>query len=116
MPHITRRQDKNVVTSIADFTSFTNKKAYLYNAGSGGTQYPEFKEFYVDEIMQHLGVYIINGLSPSPQVEMNFYSQNKNPMNGSDFCFKAFRSCARQGHKEFKAFFVVQYPLANTNK
>ena len=39
----TCRQDKNGVTSIADFTSFTNKKAYLYNAGSGGTQYPEFK-------------------------------------------------------------------------
>ena len=43
MPRITRRQDKNGVTSIADFTSFTNKKAYLYNAGSGGTQYPDFK-------------------------------------------------------------------------
>ena len=43
MPCSTRRQDKNGVTSIADFTSFTNKKAYLYNAGSGGTQYPNFK-------------------------------------------------------------------------
>ena len=40
MPRSTRRQDNNGVTSIADFTSFTNKKAYLYNAGSGGTQYP----------------------------------------------------------------------------
>ena len=39
----TRRQDNNGVTSIADFTSFTNKKEYLYNAGSGGIQYPEFK-------------------------------------------------------------------------
>ena len=78
------------VTSKADFTSFTNKKAYLYNAGSGGTQYPEFKEFSADEIMQHLGVYILNGLSPSPQVEMKFDLQKKNPKNGSDFCFKAF--------------------------
>ena len=43
MPRCTRRQDKNGVTSIADLASFTNKKAYLYNAGSGGTQYPEFK-------------------------------------------------------------------------
>ena len=38
-----RRQDKNGVTSIAYFTSFTKKKAYMYNAGSGGTQYPDFK-------------------------------------------------------------------------
>ena len=37
IPRSTRRQDKNRVTSIADFITFTNKKAYLYNAGSGGT-------------------------------------------------------------------------------
>ena len=37
MPRSIRRKDKNGVTSIAEFTSFTNKKAYLYNAGSGGT-------------------------------------------------------------------------------
>ena len=38
-----RHQDKNGVTPIADFTSFTNKRAYLYNAVSGGTQYLNFK-------------------------------------------------------------------------
>ena len=64
MPRSKRCQDKNGVMSIADFTSFTNKKAYLYNAGSGVTQYPDFKAFSVDEIIQHLGVYIFNGLSP----------------------------------------------------
>ena len=53
MPCSTRHQDKNEVTSIADFNSFTNKKAYLYNADSGGTQYPEFKEFSVDEIIKN---------------------------------------------------------------
>ena len=69
-----RRQDKNGVTSIADFTSFTNKKAYMYNVGSGGTHYPDLKESSIDEIMYHLGVYTINGLSPSPQVNMKFDS------------------------------------------
>ena len=49
----------------------------MYNSGSGGTQYPDFKEFSVDWIMQHLGVYILNGLSLSPQVEMKFDSQKK---------------------------------------
>ena len=43
MPRSRRRQDKNGVTSIDYFTSFTNKKAYLYKAGSGVTQYPDFK-------------------------------------------------------------------------
>ena len=99
MPRSKRCQDKNGVMSIADFTSFTNKKAYLYNAGSGGTQYTDFREFYVDEIMHHLGVCILNGLSPSPQVEMKFDLHKKNPTNGRYFCFKAFGSCARQRHK-----------------
>ena len=43
MPRSKSRQDKNRVTSISYLTYFTNKKAYLYNAGSGGTQYPDFK-------------------------------------------------------------------------
>ena len=86
MPRSTCRQDKNGVMSIADFTSFANKKEYMYNTGSGGTQYPDFKEFSVNEIMQHIGVYILNGLSPSPQVEMKFDLQKKNRTNGSDFC------------------------------
>ena len=90
MPRSTHRQYNNWVTSIADFTSFTNKKAYLYNAGSGGNQYPNFKEFSVDEIMQHIGVYILNSLSLSPQGEMKFDLQKKNPTNGSDFCYNAF--------------------------
>ena len=67
----------------------------MYNAGSGGIQYPDFKSFSVDEIMQHLGVYIINGIYPSPQVEMKFDSQKKNPKNGRDFCYNSFGSCAR---------------------
>ena len=43
MPRSTCRQDKDGVTSKADLNYFTNKKAYLYNAGSGVTQYPDFK-------------------------------------------------------------------------
>ena len=68
----------------------------------------------IDEIMQHLGVYILNGLFPSPKVEMNFDSQKKNPTNGSDFCYNAFGSCARQRHKEFTKFFEVQDPMKPT--
>ena len=39
---------------------------------------------------------------------MKFDLQNKNPTNGSDFCYNTFGSCARWRHKEFKAFFAVQ--------
>ena len=64
--------------------------------------------------MQHLGVYILNGLSPSPQVEMKFDSQKENPTNGRDFCYNASGSCAGRRHKEFKAFFAVQDPVKPT--
>ena len=64
--------------------------------------------------MQHLGVYILNGISPSPQAEMKFDSQKKNPMNGRDFCFKAFVLCAIRRNKEFKALFAVQDPVNPT--
>ena len=45
---------------------------------------------------------------------MKFDLQKKNPKNGSDFCYNAFGSCARQRHKEFKAFFAVQDPVQPT--
>ena len=38
MPRSKRRQDSPEVVLIADFTSYTNKKAYLYNSGKDGTQ------------------------------------------------------------------------------
>ena len=45
---------------------------------------------------------------------MKFDLQKKNPTNGSDFCYNAFGSCARQRHKEFKALFPVQDPVKPT--
>ena len=75
VPRNRKRQGSERLTSIVDITSFTNKKAYLFNAGRGSTQYPNFTPFSVDEIMKHISIYMINGLCPSPQVEMKFDSQ-----------------------------------------
>ena len=45
---------------------------------------------------------------------MKFDFQKKNLKNGSDFCYNAFGSCERRRHKEFNAFFEVQYPVKTT--
>ena len=46
----------------------------MNNAGSGGGMYQDFKLFSKVELQKHLGLYILNGLSPSPQVAMEFQS------------------------------------------
>jgi hypothetical protein len=61
----------------------------------------------------HLGLYILNGLSPSPQVEMKFRSQSQDPVNGNDLAHKAFGHNAERRHRHFKAFFSVQDPRVN---
>lgn len=44
----------------------TNFKAMLAFSRQKGYPYPDFTPFSLDEIKKHLGVYILNGLSPSP--------------------------------------------------
>jgi hypothetical protein len=94
--------------SIEDWTKYTNTKAILANAGQPGTIYPKFKPFTMSEIRQHLGLYILNGLNPSPSVEMKFKSALEDPVHGSDLCYNAFGPNARLRHKELKCFFGVQ--------
>jgi hypothetical protein len=100
--------------SIAKMTTWTNLKAMLANAGTGGSMYPNFVPFLIIEIRQHLGLYIFNGLNPSPQVEMKFEQQEDDEVNGNDFIYESFGSNAEQRHRHFKAFFAVQDPILPT--
>ena len=59
-------QERGNVVELSDFTTWTNQKVILMNVGSGGVQYKNYKPFYVKEIMIHIGLYIHNGLAPSP--------------------------------------------------
>ena len=64
--------------TISYFTSYTNKKLLLMNAGPGGSIYPNFAPCAVDEVMKHLGIYIFHVILPSPRVEMKFQSTKVN--------------------------------------
>jgi hypothetical protein len=104
---------KNIVT-ISDWCTYTNTKAMLCNAGQKGGVYPEYTNFSPSEIKSFLGLYLLKGLSPSPQIKMKFKSQVEDPINGSDLCHMIFRKNAEKRHKHFKAFFSCQDPMLPT--
>ena len=55
-----------------DFTSWLNTKAMMLGAGKRGGKYKDSADFTKSEVMKHLSVYLLHGISPSPQVELKF--------------------------------------------
>ena len=84
---VPNRRNKNVPDFQGDFKTlaiWTNIKAKLVGARLGGSYYPDLKDSTVLEIHQHMFIYILNGLSPSPSCpEMKFNTQAVNQINGS---------------------------------
>ena len=98
--------------SFAQLTSWLNSKAMLANAGAGGVCYPDFVPFNVDETRCHVRIYVLQGLSPSPQVSYKFHRQCDDPVNGNDYVFQSTdqKVNRERRHKHFKAFFSCQDP------
>jgi hypothetical protein len=97
------------------WASFLNTKAVMLGAGTGSGLYPTFKPFSHKDIEKHLALYFVNGLNPSPQVEMKICHQNDDPIQGSDLCYNSLGGSAGiKRHKHFKAFFCIQDPLRAT--
>ena len=72
LPFNTNKYSKSTSTELSRFllfAKFTNMKAMLSSARAGGTIYKDWKPFSVTEIRSHLGLYILNGLSPSPLLQ-----------------------------------------------
>eukprot|EP00957_Ditylum_brightwellii_P155969 11871696-Ditylum_brightwellii.AAC.1 len=82
--------------------------ALLQNAGS--TNYVHFTLFTPREIEQHMSVYILNGPSPSLDIQLKSKSQKNEFINGSNVINAALGSSTAWRHKEFKCFFYVRHP------
>ena len=81
--------DPAAMVSMEEWATYTNLRVLLSNAGS--TLYPgDFQGFTPFEIRNYIGLYMLHGLSPSPQVKQKFWPQSVDPINGSDLCFKVF--------------------------
>lgn len=81
--------DSPSTVSIDEWTSYTNLWAILMNAGSS-IYSGEFKPFTPQELRRFIALYILQGLSPSPQVKMKFAPQAMDKINGSHMCFGVF--------------------------
>jgi hypothetical protein len=101
--------DSPFTVSIDEWTSYTNLRAILMNASSS-IYSGQFTPFTPKEIQTFLALYILQGLSPSPQIKMKFSPHTADPINGSDMCFHVFGPNASKQRKEFKAFFTIQDP------
>ena len=102
--------------TMENVLSWTNTKAQMQNAGLGG-KYKDFTNFTLAELLRHFGLYLFQGLSPSPQIEMKFKSTTEDPVNGNDFIHRAFGSQsgkAERRHKHFKAFMACVNPTFPT--
>ena len=97
----------NSKLSIQDLTKWTNQKGLLEE---------EVLNFSSEELMTHIGLYVLQGVSPSPQIEMKFCSQHEDPVNGNDLCCRVFggKSKGEKRHWQFKKFFACVDPIVPT--
>lgn len=103
---------KEEMLSIDLLTRWTNMKGTMM--GAGDSIYPDWKPFSRDEIRKHLGLYIFNGVAPSPQIAFRFRSQIQDPIYGNDMIREAFGTNAKSRHQQFKCFFALQNPCIPT--
>jgi hypothetical protein len=96
--------------SVSQCATHSNIKASLMNAGPGGTTYPKFTPFTVDDIQKFQGIQITQGLSPSPRIEMKFKSQTQDQINGNDLISSVMSPNGEERWRHYKAFFAIQDP------
>ncbi len=70
--------NKTTKFAISNWTAYSNTKAMMCIAGElGHILAGKFKPFKNKDILQMIGVYIINGLAPSPQLVQKMQLQEK---------------------------------------
>jgi hypothetical protein len=95
--------DKFCVKLLAVFSN-----AKTNQMGAGATLYPDFVEFTARDIEKFIGLYILNGLNPSPDITMKFKSQYEDQIQGNDFVWRNFKPLATRKPRWLKAFFVFK--------
>ena len=104
--------DRRTKFAMSNWAAYSNAKALLANAGEDGHIYAEkYKALTPFDINKVIGVYIIDGLSPSPQLGWKMQPQSKQPSHGCDFAATCIGSGYQQLIWSFRCFFVCQDPL-----
>jgi len=104
--------DHRTKFAVSNWTAYSNTKAMLCNAGDEGHIFAgKHCPFKNQDIMTMLGVYIIDGLAPSPQLVQKMQPQSKSPTHGNDRIAEALGPGYQQKHRSFRHFFATQDPL-----
>ena len=90
LPGKKKPTDPRHVVMIADWTTYFNAKPMLSNVGQKGGICPEFTPFSLQEIKSFLGLHVLHGLTPSPQVKMKFKFLPEDSVCGSVICHAVF--------------------------
>ena len=82
--------DTQITPAFIDWaTTATNLRAYASGAGRG--EYTDYVPFDSEEIYKMIGVLFANGLTPKPQFDYWFISEDIEPLFGSNMMAKACR-------------------------
>jgi hypothetical protein len=104
--------DRRTKFAVSNWTAYSNTKAMLAGAGEPGHIFAgKHRPFSNKDIVQMLGVYIIDGLAPSPQLTQKMQPQSKSPTHGNDRIAAALGPGYQQKHRSFRHFFATQDPL-----
>ena len=98
-PKLPTKNTHPKAVTIEDFQSWTNTKSMIENSGRRWGKYNGFKYFTKKEMMAHLGVYLLHGISPAPQIDMKFISSLDDPVKGSNLCNGIFERAGVTHHK-----------------
>ena len=100
--------------SVANWCSYTNTKASIVNAGEPGHVFAgKYEAFSVRRSFQMIGVYIIDGLSPTPELARKMQPQSKERTHGNDFIAQHIGPGYQQMYRTFRHFFACPDPLTN---
>ena len=68
------------------WATWTTIKGLISNIGHQGHSYGGFEHFSPCEIMDFIGLIMLNSLCPSMRFEHKFNTQEEDPVAGNDFC------------------------------
>jgi hypothetical protein len=106
--------DPKEIVAVDNWKEYTNTRAAIKTVGSSLYK-GQLRPFTVIEIHQFIALYILQGMSPSPQIKMKFNPQAIDKINGNDMCYQVFGRDASCHHKMFKNLFSIQNPLKHVS-
>ena len=97
-----QKNNKNEgVFDLCTITERMNTRIATELGGHLGGRQKKCPDFSADEIMQHMSVYMINGLNPSPQINSKLKKQVNESIQGCDVIADTLGPNAEVKHKQF---------------